>query len=103
MTIAVSDDSFQTDVLESNLPVLVDFWAPWCGPCRTLGPVIDKLSEKAGTKAKIMKSNIDENPKTAENYGVTTIPTVIIFRNGKAEKQFVGIQQESVYSEALGL
>lgn len=103
MTLAVSDTSFQTDVLDSKIPVLVDFWAPWCGPCRMLGPVIEKLSEKAGLKAKIMKSNIDENPKTAADYGIETIPTVIIFRNGKVEKKLVGMQPEKVYVEALGL
>jgi thioredoxin 1 len=101
MSLATSDATFKTDVLDSPVPALVDFWAPWCGPCRMLGPIMEELSEEAGTKAKIYKLNIDENPKTAELYGIAKIPTVILFRNGKAEKEFVGIQPKKVYTDAL--
>jgi thioredoxin 1 len=103
MTFVVSDASFQTDVLDSKIPVMVDFWAPWCGPCRTIDPVIEKLSEIAGVEVKIMKSDIDDNPITATEYAIETIPTVILFRNGAIEKKLVGMQPERVYRELLGL
>ncbi len=99
----VSDASFKTDVLESEAPVLVDFWAPWCGPCKMVSPILEKLKEKAGDKVKVLKLNVDENPISAGIYKITAIPTVMLFRNGNAEKQFVGVQPESAYLEAIGL
>lgn len=96
-----TDLTFEKDVLSAQLPVLVDFWAPWCGPCRMVSPIIEKVAEKMAGKALVYKLNVDENPETAEKYGITAIPTVIIFRNGKVEKQFVGVQPEKVYIEAL--
>jgi len=92
-----NDQNFKQDVLESDLPVLVDFWAPWCGPCRILGPIIDKISEKVQNKAQVYKLNVDENPITASNYSITAIPTVIIFKNKKIYKTFIGVQTEEVY------
>jgi thioredoxin 1 len=103
MSLATSDAAFKVDVLDSPVPVLVDFWAPWCGPCRMMGPILDGVSEKAGDKAKVFKLNVDENRETAGRYSITAIPTVILFRNGKAEKEFVGVQPEKVYLDALGV
>jgi thioredoxin 1 len=101
MALQTTDQSFEQDVLKSPLPVLVDFWAPWCGPCRLAGPVIDNVAQKMEGKAKVFKLNVDDNPDTACTYSVTGIPTIIIFRNGKLEKRLVGVQQESIYLDAL--
>ena len=99
----VSDATFNNDVIKSEVPVLVDFWAPWCGPCRMVGPILEKISEKAGNVVKVLKCNVDENNQTAGKYGITAIPTVILFSNGNIEKQFVGVQPENVYLNALGM
>jgi len=101
MDLATTDKSFAEDVLKSDIPVLVDFWAPWCGPCRMAGPIIDSVAEKVQGKAKVFKLNVDENPLTAGEYGISGIPTVLIFRNGVVDKQLVGVQQESIYIDAL--
>ena len=103
MTLQTTDSTFATDVLHSEVPVLVDFWAPWCGPCRMVGPVIDKISEEVDGEAKVYKMNVDENPATASRFGITGIPTVIVFRNGKVETQLMGVQQKNVYKNALGI
>jgi len=101
MTLETNDQTFERDVLQSDMPVLIDFWAPWCAPCRLVGPIIDIIAEKAAGKAKVYKLNIDNNGETASKYGITGIPTIMIFKNGKLEKQLVGVQQESVYLDAL--
>jgi thioredoxin 1 len=102
MDLKTTDQSFADDVLKSNLPVLVDFWAPWCGPCRMAGPIIDSVASKVEGKARVYKLNVDENPMTAGEYGISGIPTVLIFKNGTVEKQLVGVQPEAVYLESLG-
>jgi thioredoxin 1 len=101
MALETSDQTFVKDVLESEIPVLVDFWAPWCGPCRLAGPIIDTVANKMEGKAKVFKLNIDDNPETTSKYGVSLIPTVMVFRNGKMEKQLIGLQQEAMYLSAL--
>jgi thioredoxin 1 len=101
MALETTDQSFENDVLKSQLPVLVDFWAPWCGPCRIAGPIVDNVAKKIEGKAKVYKLNVDDNPQTASKYGVSGIPTIIVFRDGKVEKQLVGVRQEAEYLSAL--
>ena len=94
MTIEINDGSFEAEVLKSDLPVVVDFWAPWCGPCRMVGPVVDKLAEEFNGKVKFCKLNVDENPVIAQQFGIMSIPTIILFSVGKPVKQFVGVQSK---------
>jgi thioredoxin 1 len=86
----VSDKNFAAEVLQSDLPVLVDFWATWCGPCKSIGPVIDELSKEYLGRIKIVKVNVDENPATPSQYSVRGIPTLILFKGGKVFEQIVG-------------
>ena len=101
MAAETSDAQFTSEVLKSDVPVLVDFWAPWCGPCRALTPVIEELAKELAGKAKVYKLNIDNNPNTPAEYGVSGIPTVIIFKDGEEKDRFVGVQSKSTYLKAL--
>ncbi len=87
----LSDTNFKKEVLESNLPVLVDYWAPWCGPCKMIAPVIEELAKEYEGKFKIGKLNVDDSPKTATHYGIMSIPTLIFFKHGKVMDQAVGV------------
>ena len=103
--IAVTDDSFQKEVLESGQPTIVDFWASWCGPCRMIGPIFEELCTQYSDKIKFAKVNVDENPKTPASYGVRGIPTLIMFKDGKIFDQVVGAvpksQLENIVKKAL--
>jgi thioredoxin 1 len=89
--VAFSDGNFEKDVLQSEMPVLVDFWAPWCGPCRAVGPIVEELAERYKGKVKIGKLNVDDNPNTAASYGVRSIPTLILFKGGKVLDTIIGM------------
>lgn len=86
-----TEENFQAEVLDATVPVVVDFWAEWCGPCRAMGPVMDQLCEAAGTKAKVGKVNVDNARNVAMTYGISAIPTIIVFKNGQPQKKFVGL------------
>ncbi|MDR7157061.1 thioredoxin 1 [Sphingobium xenophagum] len=94
-TKAVTDASFQQDVIDADKPVLVDFWAEWCGPCKMIGPALEEISEELGDKVVIAKVNIDENPDAPGKYGVRGIPTMILFKNGEAAATKVGAAPKS--------
>lgn len=89
-----TDQNFETEVLKSEKPVLVDFWAEWCGPCQMMGPIIDELAEEVKDEYKVGKLNVDESRETAAKYGIMSIPTLIIFKDGKVVKQLVGVQSK---------
>lgn len=87
---AVTDATFAADVLASNKPVLVDFWAEWCGPCRAVGPILDQILAENGDKLSVVKLNVDENPQTAMNYKITSIPAMMVFQGGEIVKTIIG-------------
>jgi len=91
----VSDSTFDSDVLKSDIPVLVDFWAPWCGPCKAIGPVIEEISKDYEGKVKFFKCNVDDNPVTPGNYGIRAIPTLLVFKGGEKLDQIVGMVDKS--------
>jgi thioredoxin len=86
----VTDTTFQAEVIESEVPVLVDFWAPWCGPCRMVAPVVEEIAQERGDQLKVVKMNIDENQDTAVQFNVLSIPTLMVFRNGEVAKTVIG-------------
>lgn len=97
----LSDDAFQQEVLQSKEPVLVDFWAPWCGPCRMVAPTVEELANENTGSIKVFKINIDDSPGAAEKYGVSSIPTLMVFKNGEVVDRFVGVQTKARLQQAL--
>lgn len=91
----ITRENFENEVMKSNIPVLIDFWAPWCGPCRMMGPIIEQLAEEYEGKAKVGKVNVDEEGELLQAFGVTSIPTIVLVKDGKAVKQVVGARPKA--------
>jgi len=96
-----TDSNFETDVLKAEQPVLVDFWAPWCGPCKLLAPTIEELADDYSGKVRVGKMNTDENPQTASGHQISAIPTVILFKNGEPVERFVGVTPKEKFSASI--
>jgi thioredoxin 1 len=92
--VTITDANFDTEVTQSNQAVLVDFWAVWCGPCQTQGPIVEEVARAMEGKAKVGKLNVDENPSVSQKFGIMSIPTLMIFKNGAVVKQFIGVQSK---------
>ncbi len=97
----VSDSDFEQEVLKATKPVLVDFWAPWCGPCRMVAPIVEELSEEYDGKVEFVKLNTDENPNTSVKYGIRSIPTLLVFKDGEAVGQIIGFRPKSDLKKSL--
>jgi thioredoxin 1 len=100
-TVEGTDSNWKKEVEQSNVPVVVDFWAPWCGPCRMVSPVIEKLSEKYNGKLKVVKVNVDDNQQVAMQFNIMSIPTIMLFKDGKALDQMIGAAPSEYYEKML--
>ena len=103
MSTAVTESTFEQEVLKSETPVLVDFWAEWCGPCHAVSPVLDRIAEERSGELKLVKINIDEEQGLAQRYGVFSIPTIMLFRDGEPAAAAIGAQPKSALERSLGL
>ena len=103
MSIAVTESTFEQEVLESDTPVIVDFWAEWCGPCHAVSPVLDKIAQERSGEVKLVKVNIDEETGLAERYGIASIPTMVLFRDGEPAAAAIGAQPKTAIEKQLGL
>lgn len=99
--VELTDDNFESEVLQSDKPVLVDFWAPWCGPCKMIAPTIDQLAKDNSAKIRVGKMNIDDSPGTPARYGISAIPTLLVFNNGEVVQRFTGITPKDQLQRAL--
>jgi thioredoxin 1 len=97
----INDTTFKTEVIESQQPVLVDFWAPWCGPCRQIAPVVEQLAGENAGSVKVVKLNVDDAPQAAQSYGVSSIPTLMVFKGGEVVDRFVGVQPKTRLQQAI--
>ena len=100
--IILTSDNFETEVIGSEIPVLVDFWAPWCGPCKMLGPVISQIAEENEGKVKVGKVNVDEEDELAAQYGIQSIPTVLLFKGGEVVEQSLGFKPKAFFEGLIG-
>jgi thioredoxin 1 len=99
--VTVSDATFEAEVVNSDTPVLVDFWAPWCGPCRVVGPILDEIAEEQAGALKVAKVNVDENQAVASQLGIVSIPTMILYKNGQAVEKIIGAQPKNRILQAI--
>jgi thioredoxin 1 len=99
--VEITDQEFEQKILKSEIPVLVDFWAPWCGPCRTVAPAVEEIAKKYTGKIKVAKMNVDENRSTPGNFGIMSIPTLILFKNGEAVDRIVGVVPQAKLEQAV--
>lgn len=103
MTITVTESTFQTEVLDSEKPVIVDFWADWCGPCHAVAPVLDRIVQERADEVRLVKVNIDEEEELARRYGIVSIPTILLFRDGRPAATAIGAQPQQMLEKSLGL
>ena len=100
-TITITDGNFESEVIQSDIPVLVDFWAEWCGPCKVIGPTLDSLAADYQGRVKVAKLNVDDNPQAAGQFGVRSIPTLIVFKDGQAQKTVIGVRPKGQLAQLI--